>query len=319
MSKYMHLMLYLIPHATYVDCWKDKEAFEWWKSVATLGSQALITALIYIYLSQVIPDEFGVSKHWLFPFKSCCKKKQKKITSFELAEITNPTEENFDSSLQSDREMNKVEDDDEDLDNNIVEILNLCKEFGDHKVLKGININLKKGKLTSLIGHNGAGKSTLVNILCGIIKPSSGELKASSLDIYENYDKFTKLIGYCPSYNVVYDELTVGEHLKFICILKGMRRRDIKQEIEKQLENLDFSEFKDTRIANLSGGSLRKLTLASALVKSPKLLILDEPTNGVDAYTRKSIWSYLQAEKVERDTSILLTTHYLREAEKLSD
>lgn len=270
----------------------------------------------------MIPDEFGVSKSWLYPVSWIFRRHRRaNNTPTELETMDNS--DTLDSSREFENanigNFKTTEEDIESSIPSIVRIEGLTKNFGDFTALKSINLDLKKGKITSLIGHNGAGKSTLVNTLCGIIQPDSGKIEIEGQNLQENYDEIKNLIGYCPSYDVVYEELTVYEHLQFVSKLKGIKRADIHDEITEQLERFDLFNMMATLISDLSGGSLRKLTLASALIGSPSLLILDEPTNGVDASARKSIWQYLQKEKETRQTSILLTTHYLMEAEKLSD
>ena len=202
---------------------------------------------------------------------------------------------------------------------NVAEIIQLTKKYGKNIILDKINFKLKEGQITSLLGHNGAGKSTLVNILCGIIKPTQGTIKIQENPLSDIYQELVDLVGYCPSYNVVYGEMTVQEHLKFVSMLKGVPIRSIKQKTDQLLRGLGMDSMVKTKISQLSGGSLRKLTLASALVNAPKILILDEPTNGVDVHTRAFVWDYLKLEVSQRKTSILLTTHHLQEAEKVSD
>ena len=157
-----------------------------------------------------------------------------------------------------------------------------------------------------------------MNIICGIFTQDAGEVQIFGEDHRKYYQRETKDIGYCPSYSMAYGSLTVKEQLRFVRSMKNLPEESSEQ-VEKYLQDFGLKEFEDTFISNLSGGNLRKMSLIEALIGNPRILILDEPTAGVDIITRETIWNNLKKIKQERDVCIVLTTHHLEEAENLSD
>uniref|UniRef100_A0A7E4UPS2 ABC transporter domain-containing protein n=1 Tax=Panagrellus redivivus TaxID=6233 RepID=A0A7E4UPS2_PANRE len=213
----------------------------------------------------------------------------------------------------------------------MINISNLCKTYGtsfakklfdckfgkgsEKKAVAELNLKMYHGQLTALLGHNGAGKSTTFSMLTGVIPPSSGTAYVDSYDIRNALPQIRKKLGLCPQYNILFDTLTVMEHLEFFCKLKG--REWYPDEALNILERLKIDFKADYFAAGLSGGQKRKLSLAIALIGGSEVVMMDEPTSGMDPGARHETWTLLQQEKAKR--TMLLTTHYMEEADLLGD
>ncbi|XP_051984470.1 retinal-specific phospholipid-transporting ATPase ABCA4-like [Xyrauchen texanus] len=180
-----------------------------------------------------------------------------------------------------------------------------------------LNINFCEGQITSFLGHNGAGKTTTLSILTGLFPPTSGTAYIYGRDIRTEMDTIRQSLGMCPQYNILFNHLTVEEHILFYSLLKGREHKEAKQEVEDMLEDLGLPQKRDEEAQNLSGGMQRKLSVAMAFVGGSKVVILDEPTSGVDPYSRRSIWDLLLKYRTER--TVILSTHHMDEADLLSD
>ncbi|MBI2124946.1 ABC transporter ATP-binding protein [Candidatus Woesearchaeota archaeon] len=201
---------------------------------------------------------------------------------------------------------------------NAISIKDLVKTYPNTEALKGVSLEIKKGEFFALLGPNGAGKTTMIQIMTGLCNKTSGEVSLFNKDVYQDYQEARALIGLVPQefnfdiFEKVYNILYYNAGYFWIPAKERPAR------IEKILKDLGLWEKKDAQAMQLSGGMKRKLMIARALVHNPKILILDEPTAGVDVETRQTMWTYLK--KLNKEgTTILLTTHYLEEAEKLCD
>ncbi|GMS92631.1 hypothetical protein PENTCL1PPCAC_14806 [Pristionchus entomophagus] len=192
-----------------------------------------------------------------------------------------------------------------------------CKfgKTGEKVAVDNLCFKLYKGQITALLGHNGAGKSTTFSMLTGVIPPSSGTAYVESLDIRSSLPQIRRSVGLCPQYNILFDTLTVWEHLDFFSNLKG--RGFNKNEATDLLVRLKLDFKTHARAGTLSGGQKRKLSLAIALIGGSEIVMLDEPTSGMDPGARHETWTLLQAEKESR--TMLLTTHFMDEADVLGD
>lgn len=197
--------------------------------------------------------------------------------------------------------------------NPIVQIEQVTKHFGKQEVLKGIDLNIFEGEIFGLLGPSGAGKTTLVKQLVGLELPSSGQntifsIKMPSLDVISK-------IGYMAQSDALYSELTARENLQFFASLYGLNGSHQKERIQACMEIVQLRDHIDKQVSNYSGGMKRRLSLAIALLHEPKLLILDEPTVGIDPLLRKSIWdSFYQLKN--SGVTLLVTTHVMDEADK---
>jgi ABC-2 type transport system ATP-binding protein len=199
-----------------------------------------------------------------------------------------------------------------------LEIKDLRKNYGDRKALKGISFQIFKGELFSLLGPNGAGKTTTLRIISGLTTPTSGNIYIFGKDLFEDELWAKRRIGLVPQQINLDLELTVEENLFIHGLLFKMSLKEIKEKIEELLEMADLSERRKSKVKELSGGLRRRLLIVRALMHSPELLLLDEPTVGLDPHIRRKIWSFIKNIQA-KGTTILLTTHYMEEAETLSD
>ncbi|KAI1236667.1 hypothetical protein IHE44_0014920 [Lamprotornis superbus] len=198
-------------------------------------------------------------------------------------------------------------------------IQNLVKIFANRPkpAVDGINITFYEGQITAFLGHNGAGKTTTMSILTGLFPPTSGTVLVGGLDIQTHMDSIRHRLGMCPQHNILFSHLTVAEHILLYSQLKGRSREEAEQELETMLEDMGLTHKRNEEAQNLSGGMQRKLSVAIAFVGEAKVVVLDEPTSGVDPYSRRSIWDLLL--KYRSGRTIILSTHHMDEADILGD
>ncbi|XP_053549107.1 retinal-specific phospholipid-transporting ATPase ABCA4 [Bombina bombina] len=180
-----------------------------------------------------------------------------------------------------------------------------------------INITFYEGQITAFLGHNGAGKTTTLSIITGLFPPTSGTVWVRGRDIQTHTESIRQSLGMCPQHNILFRHLTVAEHIMFYAQLKGKHRRQAERELETMLEDIGIPQKRDEEAQNLSGGMQRKLSVALAFVGDAKVVVLDEPTSGVDPYSRRSIWDLLLKYRTGR--TIILSTHHMDEADLLGD
>lgn len=200
-----------------------------------------------------------------------------------------------------------------------IEVHNLSKKFDKHVAVDDVSFNVKKGEIFAFLGPNGAGKSTTINILTTLLWPTSGSAKISGFDVSKDPKKVRKTIGIVFQDSTLDNQLTAYENLFIHGKIYGYKGEQLKDRILELLEFVELSEFKDKIVKNFSGGMVRRLEIARSLIHEPEILFLDEPTIGLDPQTRTHIWEYIQKMKDRRNMTIFLTTHYMEEAELLSD
>lgn len=194
----------------------------------------------------------------------------------------------------------------------LITLFHVSKSFGDQKVLNNIDLTVNKGEIVGLIGPSGAGKSTTIKLMLGMEKVDSGESQILSTKMPNR--KILGKIGYMAQSDALYGDLTAKENLEFFAKMKGVKKADITKDIMHVAEVVDLKTELNKRVKNFSGGMKRRLSLAIALLNDPLLLILDEPTVGIDPALRRQIWQELDHIK-KQDRSILVTTHVMSEAE----
>lgn len=196
----------------------------------------------------------------------------------------------------------------------IIEIKNLTKSFGEVKAVNGISLKVKKGELFAFLGVNGAGKSTTIDIMCGLLARDGGKVVIDGVDIDDDMKAVSSKIGVVFQNSVLDGVLTVRENLTYRAALYGIYGTQVQKKIAALAEELEFTDFLDRRLSRLSGGQRRRADVARALINDPSVLILDEPTTGLDPQTRKTMWKVIGQMRQRNDMTVFLTTHYMEEA-----
>ena len=197
----------------------------------------------------------------------------------------------------------------------LIQVRALRKRFGDGDVVQGVDLSIEGGEIFGLIGPDGAGKSTLIRMLAGILEPTDGEISLRNIDVIHDYEKVRGAVGYMPQTFGLYGLLTVEENLRAVARIHGVRGAEFQKRTKRLYRFSGLGPFRDRRAAQLSGGMKQKLGLSCVLVHQPKILLLDEPTVGVDPVSRREFWDILHAFSAQ-GTTILISTPYLEEAER---
>ncbi|XP_076469399.1 phospholipid-transporting ATPase ABCA3-like [Babylonia areolata] len=264
---------------------------------------SLLHVLVTWYVENVWPGDYGVPR----PFYFCFTK------SYWCGGRTR-SDASYDSS---NTDLQHFESDPENLKAGI-QICNLTKRYSKGKTaVDNLSLKMYEGQITVLLGHNGAGKTTTMSMLTGFIPPSGGTALVNGHDICEDIDGVRKSLGLCPQHNILWDTLTVTEHLDFFAQLKGSDSSNVKREVEEMTKEVGLEFKAKTKAGNLSGGQKRKLSVGIALISGSKVVVLDEPSSGMDPAARRQTWELLQRQRAGR--TILLTTHYMDEADVLGD
>jgi daunorubicin resistance ABC transporter ATP-binding subunit len=194
----------------------------------------------------------------------------------------------------------------------------LTKSFGDFVAVDGFDLEVPEGTIVSLLGPNGAGKTTIVRMLATLIKPTSGIASVCGHDVVKDADAVRSLLSLTGQFAALEDNLTAKENLVLMARLRGYRRDAAQRVTENLIERFDIGEFRDKLVKSVSGGQRRRVDLAASLVVQPKVLILDEPTTGLDPRSRQVVWNTIR-ELVGSGVTLFLTTQYLEEADALAD
>ncbi|KAM7380664.1 hypothetical protein PAMP_003942 [Pampus punctatissimus] len=292
----------------------------------------LIDSILYFiigsYIRMVFPGKYGIPAPWYFPFKGsfwtdlcCCFKSQSKGGKGRL--FTNIMHKNH--SIFSDAKgkgkstlSSQAGEDFSELPEGVT-LHGLTKIYGNRVAIQNLNVSFYEGHVTSLLGHNGAGKTTTMSLLTGLFAPSSGTIEVYGRDMQTNMDDIRTELGVCMQYDVLFDHMTTKEHLLLYGQIKAPQwsRRELKEQVRTILEETGMYAHRHKRVGTLSGGMRRKLSISIAFIGGSRLVILDEPTTGVDPCSRRSIWDIVIQHKKHR--TIIMSTHHLDEAEVLSD
>ena len=194
----------------------------------------------------------------------------------------------------------------------------VVKRFEDVVALDGVSFKVANGELFGLLGPNGAGKTTTVNILCGLLKPTSGSAFVGGCDVQKESAKVKELIGVCPQETAIYPYLTGAENVELFGNLYALDKNTLKARRDMLLGKMGLTQDAKRRVEKYSGGMKRRLSLILALIHDPQIIFLDEPTVGMDPQSRRAVWDFMGELKKEGKT-IFLTTHYMEEAEALCD
>ncbi len=197
----------------------------------------------------------------------------------------------------------------------MLKISSLSKRFGQRQALSELSLDLPPGEIYGLLGPNGAGKTTALNMLCGLLKPDSGEILIKGQPVSEA----TKLlVGVMPQQNLLYQSLTCQETLSFLARIYGLKRKEMPARVQACLAAVNLADRANDVVGDLSGGMQRRLSLAAAIIHQPKLVVLDEPSTGLDIEARYEVWELIRQLK-QQGVTVLLTTHLLDEVERLCD
>ncbi|MEW9094956.1 MAG: ABC transporter ATP-binding protein [Clostridiaceae bacterium] len=199
----------------------------------------------------------------------------------------------------------------------LIEVKNVVKRFDDKLILDSISFNIEKGEVYGLIGPNGAGKTTLINIMIGLLKANSGEVFVGGHSIKEEPLKVKEQIGLVPQELALMETVTAYDNLEFFGALYGLNGRLLKERIEEALEVIGLKDKRKEKVKKFSGGMKRRLNIAAAIMHRPKILILDEPTVGIDPQSRNNIFEFTRKINRENDTTIIYISHYMEEIEYL--
>jgi ABC-2 type transport system ATP-binding protein len=196
-----------------------------------------------------------------------------------------------------------------------VDTTDLRKEFGQIVAVDGITLSIPRGEVFGLLGPNGSGKTTTIRMLCGLLMPTSGTARVVGFEVTEEPERIRRRIGYMSQRFGLYDDLTVGENLRFYATVYGLHGKERTRRLDEHLADIGFTERRDQLAGTLSGGWKQRLALACATAHHPDMLFLDEPTAGVDPAARRAFWQTIYT-LAERGTTVLVTTHYMDEAER---
>jgi len=200
-----------------------------------------------------------------------------------------------------------------------IDVRNIVKKYGDFEAVKGISFDVAEGEIFGLLGPNGAGKSTLIRMMTTLLVPTSGTAIVGGHDVVKDPNGVRETIGVIPQNMTTDLELSVTENLIIFAKLYGVPSDKRKRLIDQLLEFVELTKWRDAQVKNLSGGMRRRVEIARGLVHEPKIFFLDEPTTGLDPVSRVNVWEMLTRIKSERQLTILITTHYMDEADKLCD
>lgn len=200
-----------------------------------------------------------------------------------------------------------------------IHVKDLTKSFEDMTAVDHITFSVPEGELFGLLGPNGAGKTTTINMLATLLRPTSGRGEVAGFDILRQKNEVRRAIGVVFQETALDSKLTGHENLEFHAMMYSIGREERRLKIKEVMDLVDLSEKKDVLVENYSGGMKRRLEIARGLIQEPRVLFLDEPTLGLDAQTRRYIWDYIKRLNRERGVTIVLTTHYMEEADFLCD
>ena len=272
--------------------------------IAMLIVDFVLYTVLALYLERVVPSQWGVAQPLWFCLmpKYWCPKVDNEAGSEARV---------FDDRYERTDAERKV----------AIAVRNLSKRFSgqteDEAAVKRVNLDLYEGQVFALLGHNGAGKTTLINMLNGMLQPTSGDALIFGRNIVGDMGNIRQNLGVCPQHNTLYDILTVREHLVMYARIKGVPETRLRETVQQSVERVGLTEKIDAFSMTLSGGMKRKLSVAIALVGNSRTLFLDEPTSGMDPYSRRSTWNIIKQAREGR--VVILTTHFMDEADHLGD
>ncbi|XP_017562806.2 uncharacterized protein abca12 [Pygocentrus nattereri] len=304
----------------------DTASFGWLCWLLLIDS--VIYFLLGAYIRMVFPGKYGIPAPWYFPvlpsfwadLVCCCNRAPRKVGRGLL--FSNMVQDIQRKGKDKGKDVGdfQTQEDEEFPELPVgVSLHGLTKTYGRRKAIENLNLSFYEGHVTSLLGHNGAGKTTTMSLLTGLFAPSSGSIEVYGKDMQTFIDDVRKEMGVCMQYDVLFDHLTAKEHLLLYGQIKAPHwtKQELRQQVHRILEETGMYSHRHKRVGMLSGGMKRKLSISIAFIGGSRLVVLDEPTTGVDPCSRRSIWEIILQHKQER--TVILSTHHLDEAEVLSD
>ncbi|XP_031985069.1 ATP-binding cassette sub-family A member 10-like isoform X1 [Corvus moneduloides] len=291
-----------------------EEAYFLFSTYVLLVFDSVLYMLLALYFDKILPGKYGIPDPPLFCLKASYWKSRRGSTTDVPRSTANPEELLGDDVEPVPPEFRGKE---------AIRLHNIKKAYKkkDKKTeaLRGLSLNIYEGQITALLGHSGAGKTTLLNVLSGLSFPSEGSATIYNYRLSEMGDReeIRGMIGICPQFNTQFEVLTVKENLKTFAEIKGIKSKEVEREVQNILELLDISNIQDTQAEKLSGGQKRKLSIGIAMLGNPQVLLLDEPTAGLDPLSRHQVWSLLREQQAGR--VILFSTQFMDEADILAD
>ncbi|KAK7486554.1 hypothetical protein BaRGS_00022220, partial [Batillaria attramentaria] len=265
----------------------------------------IIFFILTWYIDNVHPGAYGVPRPWYFPFQASYWRGGGKGKASSGDESSNST-----TDAHFEREPTGLPVG--------IRMVHLRKEFAKNKVaVQDSTLTMYEGQVTVLLGHNGAGKTTTMSMLTGFLPPTSGTAYVNGYDIRTDINSVRNNLGLCPQHNILFETLTVDEHLTFFARLKGCPKKEVAREVEAMAKEVGLESKRKAYAGTLSGGQKRKLSVGIALIWGSKIVIFDEPTSGMDPAARRQTWDVLQKHRAGR--TVLLSTHFMDEADLLGD
>jgi ABC-type multidrug transport system ATPase subunit len=285
------------------------------RCVSMLVFDIFLWGFLSWYLNRVVPGDYGQAEPWYFP---CLKSYWCGVKKSEWTE-TSHSDDEVSSDVPKEQVSNALKE--QEKDGKGVHIKGLTKMFGDKTAVDNLNLSMYSGQVFVLLGHNGAGKTTTINMLTGMISPTSGNAMIAGKNIKTQLSEARKSVGICLQHDCLFPMLTVKEHVQFFCRVKGvygsMSYEQAEASVKSAIEDVALLDKKNTYAKNLSGGMKRKLSLAIAFCGDSKVVFLDEPTAGMDPFSRRFTWNVIRQNREDR--CIILTTHFMDEADLLGD
>ncbi|WP_047979822.1 ABC transporter ATP-binding protein [Ornithinibacillus contaminans] len=201
----------------------------------------------------------------------------------------------------------------------MIELVNLTKKFKQVEAVKNLNMYIEKGEIVGLLGPNGAGKSTAISMLSSLVEPTSGDVRFENKSIIKNPASFRRVVGMVPQEIALYTDLTAEENLHFFGRIYNLRGKELKQKMDEVLELIGLSDRRKDVVKKFSGGMKRRLNIGVAMLHDPEIIIMDEPTVGIDPQSRNYILETVKRLNEERQVTVLYTSHYMEEVEYLCD
>jgi len=281
-------------------------------AMASLIFDCLLWGILSWYLNRVVRGDYGTPLPWYFLFSKSYWLPSRIQFDDEDEENINDKNLNIPCEPVSEALLNQEDR---------IQIRNLSKSFGDKQAVDGLNLDMYSGQVTALLGHNGAGKTTTISMLTGMLSPTSGYAKVAGYDVRSQMALVREKIGICLQHDCLFPLLTVREHIEFFGRLKGiydsLSKKEADASVQTSIEDVALLDKRNTLSKDLSGGMKRKLSVAIAFCGNSNTVILDEPSSGMDPFSRRFVWNLIRQYRESR--CIVLTTHFMDEAEVLGD